>query len=184
MLDWKILAASFAALLFVSSMLVGDFGVRDFFSTVVEKLGEWLGNSPFGGLFTAPTSIMNVDTINLKLYPDLFVLKPDSSVNISFDKKEVVNFVGEITVDYNNKKIILDEINSPLNIVIPIETTRISGLKLKKLLVKDIKIDVSAGEWEISNDNGSIEIYDFSGLGEIDVNRIQLEGNITRLIRL
>ena len=51
MFDWKILAASFAALLVVSSVLVGGFGFTDILGT----LSDWMGESPLSGLVTAPS---------------------------------------------------------------------------------------------------------------------------------
>ena len=186
MLDWKILAASFAALLFVSTLLVGDFGIPNFFGDIADKLGEWLGNSPFGGMFTAPTSssVIDSDTINVKIFPDSFVLRPDFPVNITFDKKEIISFSGEITIDYEEKRITLDQSNSQLSIIMPIENIKIHGLKLAKLLIQEKGLDASTGNWEIKTENGSIEIYDFSGIGEITSRSIELDGNITKLIRL
>ena len=186
MLDWKILAASFAALLFVSSMLIGDFAITDFFADIAEKLGEWLGNSPFGGMFTAPTqsSVINTNIIDVSIYPDTFILKPDYPVNMSFNEKEITGFMGDIIIDYDEKKITLDESNSQLNIVMPIENVEIHGLILKKLLIQEKGIEANTGNWEIQTDNGTIEIYDFSGFGEISSESIHLEGNITKLIRL
>lgn len=186
MLDWKILAASFAALLFVSSLLIGDFAIKDFFTGIADKLSEWLGNSPFGGMFTAPTpsNVISTDSINVKIIPDTFTLKPDLPVNVSFSGKIITDFSGEILVDYNENEVILDESNSNLNIVMPVETIEIHGLNMKKLLIQNTGIDADTGNWELATDNGTIEIYDFSGSGEIGLRSIDLVGNITRLIRL
>jgi hypothetical protein len=185
MLDWKIMAASLAALVFVSSVFVGDFGIRDFFGTLTERLGEWLGNSPFGGLFTAPTtSIINADTVSLKIYPDTFLLKPDHSVNVTFGRREIADFMGEIEVDYVRKRITLDEANSHLILTMPLEQTTFTGVMLKKFVVDKERIDVSTGDWEISSHNGTIELYDFQGTVEIDSRSVSFSGNITRLVRL
>ena len=185
MLDWKILAASFAALLFVSSMFIGDFAIQDFFSTVVEKIGEWLGGSPFGGMVTAPTSsVIEGNTVNVKIYPERFTIIPDNPVNITFDGKEITDFSGEIVIDYSEKKITFDESNSRLNIIIPIENTEITDLKIKKVIIHNKEIDVNTEDWDLSNKNGSIEVYDFSGIVEITTRMIELKGNMSKLVRL
>lgn len=185
MIDWKIMAASLAALLFVSSVFVGDFGLREFFGTITEKLGEWLGNSPFGGLFTAPTSsVIDADVVSLKIYPETFTLRPDHPVNITFGTHTITDFTGDISVDYVGNVLAFDEANSQLVLEMPIETTAVEGMFIKKLVIDNEKIDVSTGDWEISSNNGSIELYDFDGIAEIDSGMIALSGNISKLVRV
>ena len=185
MLDWKILAASFAALLFVSSMLVGDFAIRDLFTTVSEQLGEWLGNSPFGGMFTATKpQVTDADVIDLEMRPETFTLIPDQPVNISFDSGEITDFSGSIDVNYETKVIILDETNSDLIIKMPLETIKISGLSITKMDLKDIDLDLTTGSWDLTSKNGSIEIHGFLGTGEITPSMIIMQGNVTKLVRL
>ena len=185
MLDWKILAASFAALLFVSTLLIGDFGIGDFFTTVSEKLGEWLGNSPFSGMFTTTKPVVTgPDTINVRIQPETFVLRPDQPINISFDNREITGFSGTITVNYTDNRIIFDESNSDLSMTMPLETIKIEGLAFRKLDITEMQMETEAGEWDFSTENGSIEIHDFFGTGEITPKAIEIKGNISKLVRL
>jgi hypothetical protein len=185
MLDWKMLAASLVAIIFVASLLIGDFAIKGLFSGVGDGLGQWLGNSPFGGLFTAPTAQgTSASTISLKFRPDSFTIKPDSPVNMTFEWGDMKMFSGEIIVDYEGKTMLVRESNSQLGLTMPLQSVKIHGLKSKKLVIQNSVIDMTADRWIIASENGSVEVYDFSGTGYISSGVIALDGNITKFTRI
>ncbi len=184
MMDWKILAASFAALIFVSSLFVGDFAIKDFFSTLVDKIGEWVGSSPFGGMFAAPTHPSSgTQEIELKMYSQNLVINPEYPVNISFDNNEMTGFLGTLEINYIKRNIELGEDKTNLRITIPLKDISIEGLTFKKFTINNAKIDVHTDRWDISSENGSVELYDFSGFGEINNEMIVFKGNVTKIQR-
>jgi len=176
MLDWKILAASFVALLVVSSVLLGGFGIGEFFSDLINKIGEWLGSSPFGGFLSAPTT--ETKQIDIMLYPANLSLLPDSIVNISTDAVTLTNFKGEINMDFKDKTLIFKESGSSLTVEVPLEGITVSDLQIKKMsfenLIFDVKPDITGG-------NGSIEIHDFLGKGIITTRGVGFQGNVSKM---
>lgn len=176
MLDWKILAASFVALLVVSSVLLGGFGIGEFFSDLMNKIGEWLGSSPFGGFFSTPTA--GTKEIDIVLYPANLSLKPDSSINVSTDAVTLTNFKGEINADFEDEVLIFRESGSSLTVETPLKRITIPDLQIKRLSFENIRFAVKPN---ITGENGSIEIYDFLGRGTITVGTVEFQGNISRM---
>lgn len=176
MLDWKILAASFVALLVVSSVLLGGFGIGEFFSDLINKIGEWLGSSPFGGFFSTPTA--KTKEIDIVLYPANLSLKPDSSINVSTDMITLTNFKGEISTDFENETLIFKESDSSLIVEIPLERITIPDLQIKKMSFENVRFDMKPN---ITGENGSIEIYDFLGKGIIAVGSVEFQGNVSKM---
>jgi len=181
MLDWKILAASFAALLFVSSMLIGGLGITDFFSTIVNKISEWFGSSPFGNVFSSPAKATN-ENVDITLYTSVFTLKPDSNINISTDEITLTEFNGEVEADFQSNTLTFKHSNTPLTISTALQETHIINLKLDKLLVENIQLQIKSEKWNITSSNASIEIYDFYGTASITNKSIILKGNVSRLV--
>lgn len=174
MLDWKILAASFVALLVVSSVLLGGLGIGDFFSDLINKVGEWLGSSPFGGFLSAPRA--ETKEINIVLYPPNISLAPDSTVNISTDAVTLTDFKGEINADFKDRTLVFRESGSSLVVETELKTLVIPNLRIKRMefenLIFDIKPDITGG-------NGSIEIHDFLGKGTITARGVEFQGNVS-----
>jgi hypothetical protein len=178
MMDWKMLAASLVALVFVASLLVGDFAVKGLFSGVGDKLSEWF--APLSGLLTAPSGqAAKADTIEITMRPEKFTMKPDGPVNVSFSWGDMDGFSGEIRLDYEADVMLLDESDTRMAMTVPIQNAEIRGLTFKKLTIRDTVMTVKADKWEISSGNGSIEVSGFSGTGYVTADTVMLIGNIT-----
>ncbi len=177
MIDWKILAASFAALLVVSSVLVGDFGIRDFFSGLVEKITELLGGSPFGA-FSIPGA--GHAEIDLNLYPENITFQPDGPVNITSESITIENFQGSVTTGAAQESAVFEEsrgfrITMQLN-----NNITIHGLSIGKLSVPNVKFELTSNQSRIDSESGLIELYNFAGDAVIQRNHIALKGNVSR----
>jgi hypothetical protein len=66
MLDWKVLASAFIALLIVSFILLGSFGSSGFFPNIISGIGDLFGSSPFGDI--VPSSATG-KRVTITLYP-------------------------------------------------------------------------------------------------------------------
>ena len=86
MLDWKILAASMVALLVISSLFIGGGGVRDSLSSILDKISEYLGTSPFSGFLTSDNNVEAVGDkpVSLLLSPDTLTLNSLELENTRF----------------------------------------------------------------------------------------------------
>lgn len=176
MFDWKVIVAGLVAVLLVSSVLVGDFGIKDIFSGTVNKISEWLGSSPFGGLFPSPET--SHKEVVISLYPESFILVPETTVDISLDSINFTNFKGKITTHFQNNTICFEE-SAGLNINMPIQRTKIKNVKIRSIKLENIRYRVVSGESDITNENGTIEITSFSGTVVIEGIFIEFIGNIS-----
>jgi hypothetical protein len=176
MLDWKILAASFAALLVLSSVLLGGFGIGDFLAGAAEKVRELLGGAPFSGLFTGRGS--PEQQITLALFPENFTLVPDSAVAIIIGDMQLNDFAGEIGIHFDSNELILDEKESSLSISLPITETEIKQVSLASLKVENAVFDVAP---TISTENGTIEVTRFSGTVTITEKSVEFLGNVSSI---
>lgn len=183
MLDWKILAASFVALIFISSFLVGNFGIKELVGKIIDKVDDWLSGSPFEGFFKAPSKEdTQTERIELVIYPENFSIKPDSVVDIKIGDIQLNKFSGEINADFRKNKISLNQKDSEFKIEMPVQRTLISNLELKTLSVNG-KIYMKTGKWEFNTENGSVQLFGFSGNMEINIDSIGFTGNATRVLR-
>ena len=178
MLDWRILAASFAALLVVSTVLIGNFGIRDFLSDIIGKISEWLGSSPFGGFFSQPPA--KASEVIITLYPSNFTIKPDTYINITSDNTSLNNFKGELDINFKTGRIVLSETDSRLVINLPLSRTEITGLGFSDLKTGNLRFAVASSESNMTTSNGSMEIYNFFGECLIE-DGIQLRGNVSKI---
>ena len=176
MLDWKIVGASFAALIVISTVMLGNFGIGDFFSDLFDRTGNRLGGSPFGGFFSTPTA-RNME-VNVTLFPDDFVLIPDSAINLTIEPINLEDFQGEIRVYFSNQTLILKEKNSPLTINTDLRDIEIENLVLNKLLLEDEAFEI---EPNITTSNGTIDMTGFLGTAFIHTDNIELIGNVSSL---
>ena len=181
MIDWKILAASFAALLVVSSLLVGDFGVRDFFSGIVEKISELFGSSPFGGMFSMPSA--GHAEIDLDLYTGNLTLQPSLPVNITSAGILIEGFEGFITADINEGNALLEQKSVRTRITFRLDQpVVVQGLSIGKLVVSNTRYELSSNQSEIDSENATIELYNFAGNGTIYKTHLNLRGNVSRVM--
>lgn len=177
MLDWKMLVAGVAALVIVA-LLVADSGTN-FFSGVLGRIADFLGSSPFGNLFSTPQETQEAI---ITLYPENLSLSLDKS-NVTLNSISLSSFTGSMHMDFSAKKATLQETGSQLRISTALEQAKVEGLKIPKLLMENVKLDVSSGKYNISSTSGTLEIVNFIGTADIYPSYIILSGNVTRLDR-
>ncbi len=179
MLEWKILAAAFSALLVISILLVGNTGVKDLFGGIIGKITDWMGGSPvdFPSISGGKSG---ANSIYLEIYPASFTLKPESNLNLTLGDSYFENFNGEVSFDFSSGKISLREKGSQLSISSPIQPFSVQ-LKLSRLQLKDTKFVLKSVQSNIANDNGTLDIQGFAGIFSLGNSSIILEGNVTKI---
>jgi hypothetical protein len=179
MLEWKILAAAFSALLVVSMVLAGNTGFGDAFGGIAGKITDWLGGSPVnipGGLTGKPGS----NAVSISLFPRNFTLSPGTRLNFTLGESSFENFNGEVSVDYQSGKISLREKGSSFVVSSPIQAFTIQSISLPKLSYQG-KFAVLSSQSNIENENGSLDMQGFSGAFSISNSSITLSGNVTKI---
>jgi len=178
MFDWKIIAAVFIALIVVSYIVIGVPGIRDFFGGIASTVGDALESSPFGGLFSS--SGVKKTPVELTLRPESFSLKPELPVNVSLGDGTVLNdFKGELVLV--NGTMQLKQEGSSLVISPKLNLIEIEGVKLSRLELEGMEVEVKSEEIDTKVDGGSLEVLDFIGSGRISKEGIVLSGNVTRI---
>jgi hypothetical protein len=178
MLDWKILAAGFAALLIASTVLVsgsGSFGLGDIFGRMV----DWLKSSPFGGFFESP--VASVKEVSIVLYPGTYTLKASSEINLSIGSIEFTGFSGDIEADFREKTMVFQQSGTKMKIKIPLEPTEISNIKIDKIFLDNTDFMVISDQLNTTAQNGTIEVSDFSGQLRFRQDSMELIGNVSMI---
>jgi hypothetical protein len=174
MIDWKVLASAFIALLIVSFILLEGFGATSIFSGTINSLGEWFGSSPFGGIVPDAGG----KRVTIRLYPTNITLEPDGEVDISTKTSTFTGFRGSININLEDRIMTLSEEGSKFKAMIPSNNVTISGFRLAKLSLEETKFDI---EPDITADNGTIEIKDFFGTCTTRADVLELQGNVSAL---
>jgi hypothetical protein len=172
MLDWKILAASFAALLVVSSVLVGGFG----FSDILEKLSGWMGDSPLGGLVSAP--VRNLKSANVTFYPQSFELALESS-SFAAGGAAFTDFSGTCIANLSSDELLFTQKDSDLKVSLPLTEITFEGISLGKLSLEGTDFLVTSNSLDTSGQDATLEVLDFSGRITITSKLVRMEGNVT-----
>jgi hypothetical protein len=172
MFDWKILAASFAALLVVSSVLVGGFGFTD----ILDKLNEWLGESPFGGFVAAP--VRNTKPVTVIFFPEYFEL-PVEGVSFSTVDADFEGFTGTLQANLSSNTISFSPGDTQLRVTLPLSDLAIDDVRIGRLSLEDTDFHVISHALDTSGENASLEVYDFSGRLSINQELVRLDGNVT-----
>lgn len=187
MLDWRILGASFAALIVISAIFLGGMGtsegtstseggIGDILSGIMEKISGWFSGSPFGGFFEQP--VARSSTIQIVLYPDEFSLEPESAVDITSGKTMVTGFSGKMTADFVNQTMTLSEEGSSLKVTLPLETVVLEEIRITSLSLPGMKFEIVPN---MTADNGTLELSNFLGRMEFNSDRIDMFGNVSKL---
>jgi len=177
MLEWKILAAAFSALLVISMLLVGNSGVKDMFGGIVGKLTDWLGGAPM----PIPSGKPGSKEIALSLYPKNFTLSPGSKLNLTLGESYFEDFNGDISVDYTTGRLSLKEKGSSLSISSAIQPLEIQNLGIPRLQMAEMKFILVSSQSNITSESGPIDIQNFQGTFSISNSSITLEGNVTKI---
>jgi hypothetical protein len=173
MFDWKILAASFAALLVVSSVLVGGFGFGD----ILGKLKEWLGESPLGGFVTAP--VRGSRQAEIVLTGDVLEI-PLEGTDFSIGDAEFRGYTGSIRADFPNDR--LEFVSGSGSVAFPYRGLTIGDMSLGSLTLEDSDFHVLSEGLDTSAEGATLEVQGFTGSLSVGDSSITLDGNVT-LIR-
>ncbi len=176
-MDWKILAASFAALVIVSSIILGGFGLGDFFSDIINTIGGFLGSSPFGGLGASGSEL----SVLILFYPSVFSLETEQAVNLTISPATLEMFDGKITVDYENEIIRLNPENTDLSIELPLQEAIIEDIQFSKIFVEEMDFEIISEESGQTTGTGNVEIFDFSGDFKIGADRVEFNGTSLKI---
>jgi len=177
MLDWKILAASFAALLVVSSALMGSFSLDgNPLSGIFDKIGEWLGGS------TISMSPQSTEEVEIIIKPNILSIPINSKSSASINSVELKNFHGSVIVDYDNS---LLTFNGPDGVEIQssLKQATIKETIIEKLVVENTVIEIIKGEWSEKTDTSKVEISNFNGDIEITEADIHLKGTVSSIVK-
>lgn len=180
MLDWKILAASVAALLIASTILVGTSSAQGFgfdFNDFFKGIEEWLKSSPLGGLFQAP--VASVYPVDIVLEPNAYVLKTGSDTNLTIDTMNINNFNGDIGADFEEKSIVFKQSNTDLSIRMPLQNITIDNIEIDKIFLENTNFMVTYNQLDTKGENATIEMSDFSGQVLFNLFSIELHGNVS-----
>lgn len=177
MLDWKILAASMVALLVISSLFIGGGGVRDSLSSILDKISEYLGTSPFSGFLTSDNNVEAVGDkpVSLLLSPDTLSLVPDEPATLTFGDTIYTDFQGIIILSFENKDVTLK--TDSVQISFPLTRLDIT-LTLNSLELENTRFHI---EPDLSTDEGSLSLVGFQGEAIATPEGLQLDGTATSL---
>jgi hypothetical protein len=142
---------------------------------------KWFDSSPLGNLFTAP--VKRSEVIKLSFYPETFEFSTTDLINITTATSEIGNFKGAASVDMKNKILYFKEAGSSLVIKEAIGAVNIEGMKISSLELKDMKLSLVSGNWNETTESGSISINDFLGRAVIKDGYIEIEGNVSRMVK-
>jgi len=173
MFDWKILAASFAALLIVSSVLVGGLGFTD----IVDSVRDWLGGSPFGGFVDFPEAGSKAASVTI--YSTPLTLDLDSPINASMGDASLTGFSGILISDLN--KSTLSFKNDDFTLTFPTSNTTLDKIMIGKLVLTNADFSVINDDLETSADNGTLDLSDFSGKITFMDDMTIMSGNFTTI---
>ncbi len=176
----RVVAVLIVALLLSITMAQGvraEGLLSDFFGMIK----SWFESSPLGNIFNAP--VKRTETIKLGFYPESFEFNAAEPVNMSTNSSEISNFKGSVSVDMKNKVVVMQETGTSLLIKESLGTISVNGLKLTSLELKDMKLVLTTGNWNETTEKGSVSLNDFLGTGTIKDGLIEIEGNVSRVVK-
>jgi hypothetical protein len=187
MLDWRILGASFAALIIISAVFLGgtgtsdetptsEGGIGDMLSGVFDKISSWFSGSPFGGFFEQP--VARSSTVQLILYPDEFSLTPESEISLSSGETMIKGFSGQMDANFVNQTMTLSEKGSSMTVTLPLQSIILDEIRITSLNLDGMKFEIVPN---MTANNGTLEMSNFLGRMEFNEDRIDLFGNVSRL---
>lgn len=175
--EWKILAAVFAVLIVLSTAVVSNTGMKDFFMNMTGNLGGLMGESPFGSLFSTPQK--EVNRVEIKLITGNITLNMETAVNVSVGSSNLENFRGAIILDFNEKSSRFRPLGSDMHIDMELQETVIRNVRIQKLSFDAIDFVITSEKTNISGSGERLEIHDFSG-DIIITDHVLLSGNVTK----
>jgi hypothetical protein len=181
MLEWKILAAIFAVLIVVSSALVSNTGIKDFFMNTTGDFEDSTSGSPLDWLtsfFSTPEKGTN--PVMIKLMTGNMSLDIGTPVNITAGTAGIANFKGAVELDFRKNSTIFMPSGSEIRLDMGLEGTEIRNVRITKLILRGIDFVVTSEKTNITASDDDIEIYDF--LGDIIItDYVLLKGNVSKV---
>lgn len=177
MLDWKIMAASFAALLVVSSVLVGGSGIPGI-SGILDKVDDWMGDSPLSGFITSP--VRGSKQASLILYEDPFTL-PVSDISFKTGGSSHSGFSGNILINRSSEKLTFSQSDSSFRIEMPLTNLTLNNVKIGRMSLEETKFSVLSSALDTSGESADLDFSDFSGVVELSSQKITLNGNFSSI---
>ncbi len=171
MLDWKILAASFIALLIVSAVLASTVNQDNPLGDVGSKISDWLGTPPFSNPLEGGKP--GATQILLKIRSPV-TFEPDNAVNIT-GAVNVTMFEGGITFTPPQSVHLAQK---TLTIDLPWKSFAVDSVKIGTLQLENASFEVMGN---VSTELGLLDIRNFFGTVSTSGNDIVLEGNISKM---
>jgi hypothetical protein len=168
------MAASFAALLVVSSVLVGGFGFQD----ILEKVNDWMGDSPLSGLVTSPKT--GTKQASVTFYPDFFELSVESA-SFTAGAAQFKAFTGKIVANLTSDEIELVQSDSNFRATLPLTSASLEDIPIGRVSLEKTTFSVTSRSLETSGQGVPLEIAGFSGDVTITSEQVELNGNFTSI---
>lgn len=180
MLNWKLLVAGVAVILVAGVLVIGGEGFLALLAGGLGQIGSFLGSSPFGDLFSTARGEANPMVVTI--YPPNFTVMVDRPATVLLGETQLDDFKGTVETDFDADTITLTT-SGDLAITSPVIDTKITPFTVKQLILEGIKMKVRSGNWDISSENGSIEISHFEGSMLIDQENssISFLGNVSSI---
>ena len=190
MIDWRILGASFAALIVISAVVIGGSGgqadvtgnavagggIGDLFSGLIEKISGWFKGSPFGGFFSQPEARQS--EVQFILYPQELRIKPDSSIDLVSNRTAIRGFSGQMTASFLNGTMLLEEKGSSMKIELPLDSIVIESIKVGSLSLQETGFEIVPN---MTAQNGTLDISSFLGRMEFKAGSVEMSGNVSKI---
>lgn len=178
----RILIVLIAVMVF-TSMAAQSARAEGLLTDLVDMVKKWFESSPFGNIFSMP--VKRMENIDLIFSPEKFELDVQEPVNVSSDRTEITAFTGHVDIDLGSEEsfLTLTESESPLKVRIESASVAIIGLKVGSLDLQNMNLLMKSGNWNETAENGSVTIKDFLGDCIIENGKIELKGNISKLLK-
>ncbi|MBI4182346.1 MAG: hypothetical protein HY520_05255 [Candidatus Aenigmarchaeota archaeon] len=175
MLDWKILAASLVALLVISSLFLGAFGIQDFFGGIAEQIGRYTGADPLANL-PAGDAPEEEPTLTLVLRPASFALTPSAPATIRSGETVISGFAGDMAFSFQNQTATLR--SKDIQIAFPLVSVEVTSLRLARLQAEAVPFSLPP---DVAADEGALDLRGFSGRATATPEGLTLEGSADSL---
>jgi hypothetical protein len=177
----RVIAVVFAAMLFATVLTAQEARAEGLLSDFFNMIKKWFESSPLGNIFSMP--VKRIEEIKLVFYPESFVLNVNDFVNLSTNTSEISNFKGSIEIDMRNNLLVMKEEGSSLSVKERLGVINIKDLKIGSLDIKETKLALISGNWNETTENGSIVITDFLGNALVREGSVELEGNVSKILK-
>lgn len=167
--------------LFLLSLTAQSVRAEGLLSDFFDMIKKWFESSPLGNLFAMP--VKRIEVIKLSFYPETFEFNIEDFVNITLGGNEISNFKGNLEIDMENKRVVLKEAGSSLSVKGVVGDVNVRGIKIGSLELKNMKLVLASGNWNETAENGSITIKDFLGDMMLKEGVIELDGNVSKIIK-